>query len=115
MKLATDENFDYGIVRGLLRKLPKLNLVMAQEAEMAGQEDPYVLQWAASEGRVLLTQDAQTMPQFAYERVAKSEPMPGVIVVPQKMAIGEAIEELVLVIECCLKDELTNRVLRLPL
>lgn len=55
------------------------------------------------------------MSLFAYERVAKSEPMPKVIVVPQKMAIGEAIEERVLVIECCLKDELTNRVLRLPL
>jgi hypothetical protein len=31
------------------------------------------------------------------------------------MAIGEAIEELVLIIECCWEGELVNRVLRLPI
>lgn len=115
MTLATDENFDYGILRGLLRKLPGLDLVLAQDAGMTGADDPQVLEWAAAENRVLLTHDAQTMPVFAYKRVEKGDPMPGVIVVPQNMAIGDAIEELVLIIECCLKGELIDRVLRLPI
>jgi predicted nuclease of predicted toxin-antitoxin system len=82
MRLAADENFDYGILRGLLRNLPGLDLIMAQDAGMTGASDTHVLEWAAAENRELLTQDAQTMPRFAYIRVEQGEPMPGVIVVP---------------------------------
>ncbi len=115
MKLAADENFDYTIIRGLLRRQPGLDIVLIQDVGMAGADDQSVLEWAASDNRVLITHDAQTIPKFAYARVEQGKPMPGVIVVPQSMAIGDAIEELVLIIECCTEGELVNRVLRLPL
>src|SRR6185312_2783929 len=77
MKLASDENFDGDIVRGLLRILPELDIVRVQDAGLAGSPDPIVLAWAAGAERVLLTHDRDTMPNFAYDRVRAGEPMPG--------------------------------------
>ena len=41
--------------------------------------------------------------------------MPGVIAVPDQLAIGQAISDLGLLVECCERSELENRVLYLPL
>lgn len=94
LRLATDENFDHDVVRGLRRRLPALDLVSAQHAGLAGAADPDVLEWAAREGRVLLTQDFETMIGYAWARVRTGLPMPGVVAVRQGIAIGHAIEEL---------------------
>ncbi|HWQ14971.1 MAG TPA: DUF5615 family PIN-like protein [Roseiflexaceae bacterium] len=48
---------------------------------MAAAPDPTVLEWAASEDRVLLTHDRATLVGFAYERAGRGEPMSGVIAV----------------------------------
>ena len=55
------------------------------------------------------------MAAYAYERVALGEPMPGVVEVPDLMPIGEAIEELLLVVQLTKPEEIRDRVLRLPL
>ena len=78
------------------------------------QQTP-VLEWAAGEGRVLLTHDFATMSDFAYERVADGLPMPGVVMVPADMGIATVINELVLVAEASLDDEWEGRVRYLPL
>jgi predicted nuclease of predicted toxin-antitoxin system len=55
MRLATDENFDNRILRGLLRRRPELDIVRVQDVGLSGWSDAEVLAWAAQEGRVLLT------------------------------------------------------------
>ena len=78
LRFLADENFNGRILRGLLRRVPELDIVRAQDVEVLyGEEDPVVLAWAADEGRVVLTQDVATMAGFAYERVVAGEPMPG--------------------------------------
>jgi len=67
--LVSDENFNNDIVRGLLRRNPDLDIVRVQDVGLRGEDDPTILEWAAHEGRVLLTHDAATMAHFAYERV----------------------------------------------
>ena len=66
LRFAVDEDFDNRIVRGLLRLLPTLDIVRAQDAGLLGKRDPEVLEWAASENRVLLTHDATSMTKHAY-------------------------------------------------
>ena len=61
IRFAADENFNHTITRGLLRRQPDLDIVRAQDVGLAGAKDEVVLEWAASEGRVLLTQDARTI------------------------------------------------------
>jgi uncharacterized protein DUF5615 len=47
LRLAADENFNGDIVRGLLRRNPKLDIVRVQDVGLSGANDPSVLQWAA--------------------------------------------------------------------
>ncbi len=74
-----DENLDGNIVRGLQRRIKRLNIVRVQDVGLSGVDDPEVLQWASENGRVLVTHDVATITHFAYERVGRGLPMPGVI------------------------------------
>ena len=69
LRFVADEDFTRVIVRGVLRARSDIDLVRAQDVGLRMQEDAVVLNWAATEGRVLLTHDVQTMPAHAYERV----------------------------------------------
>jgi hypothetical protein len=80
-----------------------------------GTADPVILEWAATEGRVLLTHDRDRIPNFAYDRVRAGEPMPGVFLVSDRMPKGQAVEELFLAIHCLLSDECKDLVTYFPL
>lgn len=84
------------------------------EPAIAGAQDPDVLTWAAEHGRILVTHDANTIPHFAYERVSAGLAMPGVIVVPEDLGIGIAIEELWLAVECGEPDDFEGLVRYVP-
>ncbi len=86
-----------------------------QDLGIRGIADSEVLAQAASENRVLLTHDVNTVPDCAYERLESGAPMPGVVVVPDRMAIGQAIEELALLIEAGSSPDVDLQVLHLPL
>lgn len=113
--LAVDENFDHHVLRALARRVPELDFRTVQSAGIQGCDDAAVLAWAAREGRVLLTHDVRTVTRFAYERVARGEPMPGVLEVPSRATIGEVLEDLVLVVTCATAQDCRDRVLYLPL
>ena len=115
MRLLLDENFNHHILRGLKLRAPKLDYVIAQRTELQGVPDPSLLEWAAATDRILVTHDLATIPKYAYERVTASLPMPGVIVIPKTFPIGQAIEELLTIIECSAPNEHENQVVHLPL
>jgi predicted nuclease of predicted toxin-antitoxin system len=81
------------IVRGLHRRQPDLDLARVQDEGLIGADDPAILAWAAERERIVLTHDRATMPDLAYERVAAGEPMPGVFVVPRRMAVRQAMPQ----------------------
>lgn len=114
MRLLFDENFNHRILRGLKLRQPSLDYEIAQRTEMQGSEDPTLLAWAAEQDRILITHDINTVPKYAYERVAAGQPLPGVIIVPEDMQIGEAIEELLIIIECSDQSEYENQVIHVP-
>lgn len=115
LRLATDEDFNNRILRGLLRRKPDLDIVRIQDAGLLGKGDAEVLDWAAAEGRVLLTHDVTTMNQHVDDRIAAGLPMPGVFEVSQEMPIGLAIEEILFVAEYSLADEWEGQIRFLPL
>jgi predicted nuclease of predicted toxin-antitoxin system len=81
MRLLTDENFDGDIVRGLLRRMPNLDVLRVQDVGPAHTPDPNILAWAAAEDRIPVTHDRDTVPGFAHDRVRGGELMPGVFLV----------------------------------
>jgi Domain of unknown function (DUF5615) len=115
LRLVSDENFNGDIVRGLLRRHPELELVRVQDVGLMQTPDPDILEWAASAMRVLLSHDVSTVPPAAYQRVADGKPMPGVFIVPDRMPIGQAIDEIVFLSLDLEPDEWKDQVLFLPL
>jgi predicted nuclease of predicted toxin-antitoxin system len=55
MHLLTDEDFNGSILRGLLRRLDRLDIVRVQDVGLLHTDDPTILEWAANEQRILLT------------------------------------------------------------
>jgi predicted nuclease of predicted toxin-antitoxin system len=62
LRLLADENFNGIVFRELLLREPALDLVRAQDLRLVGRPDPVVLDWAAAQGRVLLTHDKKPIP-----------------------------------------------------
>jgi predicted nuclease of predicted toxin-antitoxin system len=115
MKLVTDEHISLALVRGLLRRLPELDIVALRDTELLGKDDPTLLEWAATENRIILTQDVSTLPDFAYERIEANLPMPGVFVLRRKVSLNQLIEDLVLIAEASEQEEWTNLVTHVPI
>jgi predicted nuclease of predicted toxin-antitoxin system len=115
LQLLSDENFNGDIVRGLLLRRPSLDLVRVQDVGLGETDDPIILEWAAINDRIVLTHDRATMPDFAYDRVVVGRPMPGVFVVPHRMSIRQAIDELLLIEDGSEQAEWNGRVVYLPL
>jgi hypothetical protein len=115
LRLAADENFNNAIIRGLLRRKPDLDIIRVQDVGLSGADDSVVLEWAAKEGRVLLTHDVTTMTHYAYERVKAGKSMPGVFEVSRAVPIGTAIEDILLLAEYSFEGEWEGQVRYLPL
>jgi hypothetical protein len=115
LRLLLDENFHHDILRGLRRQLPEADLLTVQEAGLRGLSDPELLTWATTQQRILVTHDLKTIPRYAYERLAAGESLAGVFALADTVPIGEALEQLVLLLTCSEADEWANRVTYLPL
>lgn len=115
LRLAADENFNNDIVRGLLRRESKLDIVRVQDAGLSGADDPTVLAWAAREGRILLTHDVQTMTKHAYARVQAGEPVPGLFEISRSIPAGLVIADLLLLVESSVEGEWEGQVRYPPL
>ena len=115
LRLAADENFNNDIVRGLIRRKPDVDLVRVQDVDLSGADDPAILEWAARQGRVVVTHDVSTLSTHAYERDSAGQRMPGVFEVPTDLSIARAIDDLLLIAACSLEDEWEGQVRYLPL
>src|SRR5689334_17528426 len=84
---------------------PNLDLVSVADVGLIGADDPSVLEWAASEDRLVLTHDAATLIGFAYDRVIAGLAMPGIIEVRQELPIASVIDDLLLLVDASNPDE----------
>lgn len=115
LRLLSDENFNGDIVRGLFLRQSGLELLRVQDVELRKVDDPAILDWAASNGRILLTHDRATMPDFAYERLSQGQLMSGIFVINDRIPVRQVIDELLLLIDCSEQNEWKGIVLYLPL
>lgn len=115
LRFVADENFDGDVLRGILRAMPNVDIVRAQDLPIMGKDDRTLLEWAARENRILLTHDIKTMSAFAAERIEANKPMPGVILVKANASVGRVIAELVLVIELGKAEDFGYQILRIPM
>lgn len=115
MRFVADENIRGGILSGLVHRYPNLDIVRVQDVGLAAVPDKTILAWAAEAGRILLTHDRRTMGPPAWARVEEGKPMPGVVMIPDRMPLGQALEDLSTIIECSTPEDWRNCVAWLPL
>jgi predicted nuclease of predicted toxin-antitoxin system len=115
IRFLFDENFNGKIVRGLRARQPDADMIRAQDTELYGADDPAVLEWAAREGRLLITHDLDTMTKFANERIALGLPMSGVIFVRDTLPVANVIDDLQAVLGASDASDWVNRTDFLPL
>ena len=115
LRLLSDENFNGDILRGLYRRRPDLDVVRVQDFGLSAASDPDILARAAVEARIVLTHDRDTMLHVAYQRIRAGQSMPGLFLVSDLMPLSQAIDELLLAIDCLTPEECNNFVRFFPL
>jgi hypothetical protein len=115
IRFLADASLRGAIVRGCRRREPAMDFLSAHDANLAGVPDPDVLALATEQGRILVSHDFQTMPQHFADLVQALGTSSGLIIVPQYMRVGRAVDELVLIWGASEADEWTSRIAWLPL
>jgi len=114
VKLLADENLRRAIVLGLRRREPAASFVQAYEAGLAGKDDLTVLRIAAEQNRILVSHDVRTLPEH-FRHFMQRQASPGVILIPQKLSLRSAIEELLIIWLASEAEEWVNQIRFLPL
>lgn len=114
VRFQADVDLNHLIVKAILRREPSIDFQTAQVARLVGVPDPEVLALAARIERVLVTHDRKTMPKHFAEFIVHT-PSSGVIVIPQKLPIRAAVDDLLLIWTASDAEEWLNRIQVLPL
>jgi hypothetical protein len=115
VKYLFDEDLNGRIVRGVRRRISDLDSSTVQEIDLPEASDPAVLDWAATQGRVVITHDHRTMRPCAEDRLKTGLPMTGLILVRQTAALGQVIDDLVLIAEATTAEEWKGTIVFVPL
>src|SRR5713101_1358240 len=91
LRVLIDEDVHGDIVDGLRRRQPALDLVRVQDVGLGHTLDAVILEWAAQQGRVVISVDKKTLAVDAWDRVARGLPMPGVAILRIFLTIGQAV------------------------
>ena len=114
-RLLFDHDIHEPIISGLALRVPGVEFVRLREVLDRETPDPEVLARAAELGLIVVSHDKKTMAAAAYERVAAREPMPGLIISPQRLAVRTAINELHYIVAASEAEEYADKVEYLPL
>ena len=114
IRLQADADFNQIIVSAVARRYPEIDFRTATAAGLAGLKDAEVLAVAGRDGRVLITHDHATMPKYFGESI-RTTPSPGLIVVPQSLAVREVVDGLILIWAATQPEEWVNRIVYLPI
>jgi Domain of unknown function (DUF5615) len=116
VRFQADADLDRRIVRATRRREQASSFQFATEARsgvgLINLPDDQVLAAAASEGRMLVTHDRRRMPQH-FGHFVSADTSPGVIVVPQNLPLGIAVEWLVTIWSASEAEEWANQILLL--
>ena len=95
IRFQADADLNPAIGRAVVRREPAIDWRPAQKFIPDATPDPDVLEFAADDGRVLVSRDVSTIPHH-FATFARTRLSPGVVLIPPETAIGDVIERLLL-------------------
>lgn len=114
LRFQADADLNQIILHAVIRRAPAVDFQTAATAGLAGVRDPEVLALAARVRRVLVTHDQKTMPKHFATFIATTT-SPGVLIIPQRLPIATAVEDLLLIWSTMDAEEWRNTIRFLPL
>jgi hypothetical protein len=113
--MLIDQDLDHDILRGLIRRIPRLDAITAFEVGMSVATDVELLSWAAAEGRIIVTHDRTTMPIHAAAAMDHGKNIAGLFIVSRRLPLRHVIDDLEIMITCTESDQWINVIRYLPL
>jgi hypothetical protein len=113
LRLLADADLNGAIVHGVIRRNPEFDFKRAEDVPLEGLDDQTVLDLAAGDQRVLISHDVSTMPDH-FRQYTRRNISPGLILVPQELSIGKAIENILVICEACSRDDIENKICLVP-
>lgn len=110
-----DHNFNDDVLRGWWLRNTAVDITLARAAGLQVAKDPDLLEWAANNGRIVMTHDRNTMTGFANDRIVQGLAMPGLMVVDDLAAIRQVIDDLELIVGASTPEDWINQVRFVPL
>ena len=114
IRFQADADVHHSIVLAVRRREPAIDFASAGASGLEGLPDPDVLEFAASQGGILITHDRRTMLQHFRRRLEEGKSSPGVFLVSQFAPFGPVVEVLVMVWAVSDYAERQNQVRHLP-
>ncbi|MBX9680119.1 MAG: DUF5615 family PIN-like protein [Gemmataceae bacterium] len=115
MPILADHNFNDAIVQGLQRAWPTVDVVRAIEVGLDAVPDVVLPEWAASQGRVVLTHDRRSMILAINALGSQIKPVPRVVIVRTDITIGSAMEDIRILLECGMPEDWPQRYRFIPI
>lgn len=112
-----DENLSPRIAVQLRRHKPEIPVLAVGEpsAPLAGTLDPEILIWLEEHHFWLVTNNRTSMPGHLQDHLADGRTIPGILITPYPLNIGELIQELILIWQISFANEYQNAIFYLPL
>lgn len=114
-RFLADHDLNEHIVDGMLRRDPAVVFVRARDAGLAGRPDPEVLEYAATNGFIVVSHDVNTMTKHAYDRLATGLQLSGLLLVRQSDPVQTSTEDLLLIWSASEAEEWAGSVVFLPI
>ena len=116
LKYLLDENVDKVYQRQFLQRNPNLIMWVVGDpgTPPRGTLDPEILCWCEEHNFLLVTNNRTSMPVHLAEHIAESRHTPGILVLSDKLTIGQTIDELTLIAEGSFDGEYQDQIVHLP-
>jgi hypothetical protein len=114
-RFLADHDLNEHIVTGVLRREPLVEFVRVRDVGYNQRPDVEVLEYATSEGLVIVSHDVNTMPAAAHERLGNGANVSGLLMVRQTDPVAPIIEVLLLIWSASEAEEWRGQVQFLPL
>ena len=115
VRFLADEDLDADIVYGLRLREPSIDILDVKSAGLRGMSDPALLDLAAGQNRIVVSHDRRTMTHHYMRRSEAGARNSGLFIVPQRCAVGDVVESLLLVAMASDVEEWHDRIVYLPI
>jgi hypothetical protein len=93
VRFQADADFNQDIVQTVRRRVPEIDFQTAYEANFTGLDDESVLERAAQEDRVIVSQEQKIMPRHFADFILPIS-CPVVLIIPPYLPVAAVVEDL---------------------